>query len=238
MNNVHQLEKLSMGRHLPSNGFSLIELLVVASILALLTMITLLGVARARTSFRFSNAVGTLKIDLEKAISDAKRRNAKGDERPTVTVLNSKSYQLKVDFDGDNVLETQTISLPDETSFLLTTASPPPKATVDWRGYVAEGTVKFTIQSDDGQASELTLTSRGDASTDDDFPVLPSVTVTSIATDVKSATVLLGNASPNPNISPTPKPTALPVCTNGQLPAVNDCRCNTGKVIDSAGKCK
>jgi hypothetical protein len=38
--------------------------------------------------------------------------------------------------------------------------------------------------------------------------------------------------------SPTPTPTPLPVCTGSQRPALNDCRCAAGKVIDSDGKCK
>jgi prepilin-type N-terminal cleavage/methylation domain-containing protein len=224
-------------QHRNSRGFSIVELLIVVLIIGILTTLALMIIVQARSSFRFSNAVGTLQIHLEKAITDAKRRNAKGDSRATIKVLNTKSYQIKIDFDGDGNAETQTVNLPEGTSFLYGGSAP--QATIDWRGYIAEGTVIFVVKADSGQTSEVTLTNRGDASTDSDFPTMPTITVTPVSSDVKSTTVLSGNSTPNPNASPTPYPTALPVCSAQQIPANNNCRCPNGMVIDSkSGKCK
>lgn len=218
-------------------GFSLIEVIMVVLIVAILGTILLLGIVRARSAFRFSNAVGTLQINLEKAISDAKRRNAKGDARATIQVLNTNSYETKIDINGDGVPETQTVTLPQQVSFLYD--GTPPKVTIDWRGYISEGTVSFFIRSESGDLSEVKLTSRGDAAADADSPTMPTVTVTPISTDVKSSTVLVGNASPNPNVSPTPTPTPMPFCAAAQIPANNNCRCPVGKIIDAkSGKCK
>lgn len=220
------------------DGFSLIEVLIVMLILAILTTITLMGIVQARSSFQFSNAVTSLQTHLERALSDAKRRNAKGDARATVRVLSPRSYQVKIDFDGDGNSETQTIELPPQTSFLYDSGSPP-QATIDWRGNIAEGNVTFVLKSDDGQISEVKLTNRGDSSTNAEFPVLPTVSVTPMSADVKASTVLVGNTTFNPHASPTPTPTPLPVCTNVQMPAVHNCRCQSGKTIDSkSGKCK
>ncbi len=229
--------KLTNRKHQNSRGFSLVEVLIVVLIIGILTTFALMGIVQARSSFRFSNAVGTLQVYLEKAISDAKRRNAKGDSRATIKVLSTTSYQVKIDFDGDGNPETQTINLPEQTTFLY--GGTPPQATIDWRGYIAEGNVTFTVRSDSGQISEVKLTSKGDASTDSEFPTMPTVSVTPVSSDVKTSTVLTGNTSPNPNASPTPYPTALPFCTVNQIPATDNCRCPIGKVIDSkSGKCK
>ena len=55
-----------------------------------------------------------------------------------------------------------------------------PQATIDWRGYIAEGSVILTVKSDDGQVSEVKLTNRGDAGTDGESPTMPTITATAM----------------------------------------------------------
>jgi prepilin-type N-terminal cleavage/methylation domain-containing protein len=220
-----------------SPGFSILELLVVILILGILTTLTLIWLMQARSSFELSNAVGTLQSYLEYAISDAKRRNARGDKRAKIRVLSAKTYQIMMDSNGDGALDATNITLPGESQFLYD-AGDPPKATIDWRGNIAEGNVTFVVKSSGGGVSEVRLTSMGDASTDSTLPVLPVVTVTPISDDVKPSAALVGNATPNPDYSPTPDPTPLPICVGEQLPDPDQCRCPAGKKIDDKGKCK
>jgi len=230
------IRKNKSGPSARPNGFSLVEVLVVAAILAIVTTLALIGVNRARGSFVFSNAVGSLQSYLEKGISDARRRNARGTSRSEIAVVNANSFQVKIDFDGNGTPETRTIPLPDGVTFIYTGTAP--KATIDWRGQIAEGNVSFMLRSPTGQISEVRLTGRGDASTDAQFPTLPTVSVTPLSGDVKPTTVLVGNTAPTQSISPTPTPTPLPFCTGSQKPAENNCRCPIGKIIDKDGKCK
>jgi type II secretory pathway pseudopilin PulG len=220
-----------------SRGFSILDLMIVITILGILTTLALMVFARARSSFRVQDAVGTLQSYLEKAISDSKRRNAKGDARARIRVLSTTAYEVKIDFDGDGVVETRTITLPSQTSFQYDVASPP-QATVDWRGYVAEPNVSFVVVASDGQTSQVRLTGIGDVFSNAFLPVLPTVSATPISSDVKPSASLIGNATPNPYASPTPTPTPLPVCIGSQLPATTPCTCPAGKKIDLSGKCK
>jgi hypothetical protein len=190
----------------------------------------------ARSSLQLSNAGDTLKTYLEKGISDAKRRHAQGDTRAKLQVTSAKSYQVTIDFDGDGIVETRTITLPGRISFVYNSASPP-TATVDWRGNVAEGNVTFNLRSDRNQTLGIELTSAGDAIVNNGLPTLPTVSVTPTSSDVRPSSALVGNSSPNLDPSPTPTPTPLPYCAGNQLPATNNCRCRAGQTIDNKGKC-
>jgi prepilin-type N-terminal cleavage/methylation domain-containing protein len=217
-------------------GFSLPEMLIVVLILAIVTTLSLMGITQAQTSFQLSNSAENLKTYLEKAFSDAKRRNAKGDVRAKVQVTSATTYQVTVDFNGDGVPETRTVSLPGKVSFVYNPLSPP-VATIDWQGNVAEGNVVFNLKSSQNQTLELELSGKGDANIKTDFPTLPAVTATPNSSDVSNSTVLVGNSAPNLNPSPTPTPTPLPYCTGGQKPAIDNCRCPAGKKIKDDGKC-
>lgn len=218
-----------------SDGFSLVEVLVVFVVVAILTTIALIGINRARDSFAFTNAVGTLQSHLERAVSDARRRNAKGAVRSRVRVISESAYEISIDFDGDGTPETRMIPLPQRTSFLFDPGAAP-QATIDWRGQIAEGSVRFIVRSNSGQITEITISGRGDAA-EGTTASLPTVSATPIVGDVLPSTVLIGNTVAGQPASPTPTPTPLPVCTGAQRPALSDCRCAAGKVIDSDGKC-
>lgn len=218
-------------------GFSLPEVSIAVLVLAIVTTLSLMGISKAQSSFRLANGADTLKVYLEKAFSDAKRRHAQGNVRSKIQVISATTYQVTIDFNGDGVPETQNITLPGQISFVYNPANPP-IATIDWRGNVAEGNVTFGLKSNQDQTLELELTGNGDTNIKGEFPTLPTVSVTPNSSDIINSTVLVGNSAPNLNPSPTPTPTPLPFCANNQLPAVNNCRCQAGKEIDDDGKCK
>jgi type II secretory pathway pseudopilin PulG len=221
----------------PAGGFSIIELLVIISILAVLATFALIGIARARSSTQFSNTARVLQAYIERAVSDSKRRHALGSERARVEVLDNTSYKVTTDFNEDGLLETRIIRLPGAITFLFTAGSPP-IATIDRHGNVAEGNVIFTLRSESGTVSEIKLSSIGDSVIDEQLPSLPTVTETPTSDDVKSSVWLKGDNQPNLDPSPTPAPTPLPFCTTNQKPSVDLCRCQPGRTIDDKGKCK
>ena len=221
--------------HASDRGFSLVEVLLVTTVVMILSAFALLGVTRARSAAEFSNAARTLQAYGERAVMDAKRRHALGTERAIVEVVNTTSYKITADFTEDGNLESRTINLPSSITFQFTAGSPP-RATIDRHGNVAEGNVTFTFRSASGSLSEVKFTSNGDASIDQSSPTLPSVAGTPTSTDVKSFTILSGTGSPQLDPSPTPAPTPLPYCTSSQNPTVELCRCQTGQRINR-GKC-
>lgn len=218
-------------------GFSIIELLAVVLILGIVTTFSLMMTVKSSSSFKLSNSATTMQTYLERAISDAKRRNAKGAERAKITVLSTGSYEVRIDADGDGSPENVIINLPDNIKFLYDPTSPP-QATIDWRGNIDEGEVRFVLRSEYGETSEIVLSKKGDADIDGKPFVMPTVTNTPTSTDVDSSTVLIGNTSANESMSPTPTPTPLPYCENKQTPEASNCRCYEGKIIDDKGNCK
>lgn len=217
-------------------GFSIPDVIIMILILAILTTLSLMGITKAQSSFHLSNGGETLKAYLEKAFSDAKRRHARGETRTKIQVTGLSTYQVKIDFDGNGVLETQNLRLPGKVTFVYDPATPP-VATIDWRGNVAEGNVVFNLKSDQDQTMEVAVSSNGDTSVDTEFSTLPTVTVTPTSSDINNLTVLVGNSAPNLYPSPTPTPTPLPYCSGGQKPAIDICRCKNDKPIRSDGKC-
>jgi prepilin-type N-terminal cleavage/methylation domain-containing protein len=217
-------------------GFSLPEVLIAVLILAIVTTISLLGISRAQSSFQLTNGAETLKVYVEKAFSDAKRRDAKGDVRSKIQVTSPTTYRVTIDFDGDGVPESRNVTLSGRVTFVYDSANPP-TATIDGRGNVAEGKVLFNFKSNLNQTLQLELSDYGDSNIYAEFPSLPTVTTTPTSSDVSNSMVLAGNSAPNLNPSPTPTPTPLPECTSNQKPALDDCRCKPGKHIKDDGKC-
>lgn len=228
MNSFHQT---------PPKGFSIIELLLVVVILGVVTSFALLGISQARTAFHLSNNGQILQAYLQRIFADARRRHALGGDRAVVEVVGQSAYKVTADLDGDGNTEERTVSLTDNIKFVYDPANPP-RATVDWRGSVNEGSVIFNLRSPRNENLTLTLSSAGDSNIDGDIPSLPTINITTSSADVKASSVVNGNTAPNPNVSPTPAPTALPFCSTGQLPINTSCRCRPGEVIDAGGKCK
>jgi prepilin-type N-terminal cleavage/methylation domain-containing protein len=216
-------------------GFSVVELLLVLVIIGIVTTLALMGAAQARSDVQISTSAELLQGYIQRAFVDARKRHAGGASRAQVAVTGQTTYTVTIDFDGDGTAETRTLTLPQGVRFDY--SGTPPTATVDWRGRIAEGSVVFALLSVKNARTELRLSYAGDASKDSDSPVYPTISVTTSSTDVESRVIVNGNKAPDPNPSPTVVPTPLPVCTSGQLPLTNNCRCAAGKHVKDDGKC-
>lgn len=228
-------DKVLVGRKSEA-GAGLLEVVIVVLIMAIVTTIAVLGITKVRYDFLLSTTGDALKSYLEKAGSDARRRHAQGSSRSVVQVLSPSSYQVQIDFNGDGQIDTRVINLPKEVTFSYNLASPP-KATFDWRGNIEEGSATFTLKTYQNLTLQTQVTGIGDASVNENFPTLPTVSVTPTSTDIDSKAAITGTGTPNTEVSPTPVPSPLPVCAGSQKPGTDNCRCATGKVVKSDGKC-
>ena len=104
-------------RHL--HGVSTIELLAVATVLAIITAFGFLGVSKARASVRLSGAAREYASYIEKARIFSIRRHADdAAQRATVAInANKTSYDVILDIDGNGTMDTRTINLPSGVSF-------------------------------------------------------------------------------------------------------------------------
>ena len=194
-------------------GFSAIELLITAAILSVVTSVGVMGISRARASIRLSGAAREYASYVEKARIYSIRSHADdAGERATLTINDDKtSYTVTMDLDGDGVLDTRTITLPDGVSFdrVETVA-------FDWRGRTwstsngvttSNTQVSIVLVGNDDSVS-IDITGSGDVTIDsavfdDDVP------------DVKLDVADLTGATPTPtpiiDSTATPTPTPDPV---------------------------
>lgn len=188
-------------------GFTIIQVLITVAIIAVVSTFGVMAIASARASFRLSGASRELAGYLEKARSNAIRRN----DATSVTIVNATSYTVTLDSDGDGVTETRTITLQEGVFF--DPGSIGTSAVFDWRGRVPNQLGIVLRNNHDGRSS-INLSGAGDVTLDDEIfqdGRIGDITLNTNAPD--------GVASPTPYGSPgaTPYPTATPTPT--PLPA-------------------
>jgi len=209
-------------------GFSIIELLAVATVLTIVTAFGLIGVAKARASVRLSGAAREYASYVEKARMFSIRRHADGAAtRASVFVnANKLSYDVMMDLDGDGGMDTRTISLPSGISFERVETF-----AFDWRGRttnIVEGVdypnsqVSVRLLSNDDSLS-VDITGSGDVTIDsavfDDN--VPNVSL-HVADLAAGATPVPTASSTTPSASPTASPIVpvVPDVTPSPLPDI------------------
>jgi Tfp pilus assembly protein FimT len=206
------------------DGFSTIELVIVVTILTIVTGFGVMGINRAKASIRLSGAAREYASYIERARLYSIRSHAEtADERANVTINDgATSYNVSMDLDGDGVLDTRTIPLPDGVKFgTVETIG------FDWRGRTwntagavtrSNAQVSITLTNDIDTVS-VDVTGSGDVTIDsavfDDE--VPSVTlnVGDLAASATSSSTPATTASstPTPGSSATPAgstPTVIP----------------------------
>ena len=153
-------------------GVSVVELLVVMTIVAGLTTLALISFQRSSRSFKLSGATRNLSAYLEKARVNSVRRHGGAN----VVIDSTTSYTANIDFSGTGTLYPRTISLPPGTSLRYTlppaTTSIDPSATpititYDWRGRTTNTVLLTLTDSIGGIASSTVIVGpAGDLSTD------------------------------------------------------------------------
>ena len=204
------------------SGFSAIELLITATILSVVSGVGFMGVTRARASVNLAGAAREYAAYIEKARIHSIRSHADDDsERAKIVIADDKkSYTVTMDLDGDGVLDSRTIELPDGVEFdsVETIA-------FDWRGRtwntvggVTEQNAQVSIRLvGTYDSASIDITGSGDITMnsevfDDEVPKV-HLNVGDLTGD---ATPTPTPASETPN--PTPTPDSLPTPDNGANP--------------------
>ena len=197
-------------------GFSVVEVLVTAVILTVISSVGVMGITRARASVRIAGAAREFGAYIEKARIQSIRTHADdADERASIAINDDKtSYTVTVDLNGDGTLETKTVTLPNGIAFdsVETIA-------FDWRGRTWH-TVGATTEPN-AQVSIRLLNSYETVSID--VTGSGDITINSAVFDDKVPNVGLkvGDLASGPTPTPdpgatqsaTPTPTPNPVAT-------------------------
>ncbi len=216
--------KLRNRKH-DQTGFSMVQLLITVAVVAIVSSIAVLGIASARQRIRLTNSSRLLASYLEKARVDSVRRHATDtSEMSAVTLLNSFSYRVTMDFDGDGTIETRNITLDD--GVVIATDPLPPAITFDWRGRLtgtSEKKISITLQYGTLASDQrsIDVTRSGDVTIDSDVYLddVPNVNVNvNGLTGVDSGSTINGNSTATPTPTPTPEPTPTPSVTPTPTP--------------------
>ena len=99
-------------------GFSLLQILIVLGVVSVVSALACFGIASARQRIRLTNSSRLLASYVEKARVDSVRRHPMtADEMAGIEVLDKTRYRVKMDFDGNGVVETKMITLDEGVEF-------------------------------------------------------------------------------------------------------------------------
>lgn len=195
------IDRLKSGQRVKGErGFTMIQVLITVTLVAVVSTFGVMAIGSARASFRLSGSSRELAGYLEKARSNAIRRN----DATSVSILNATSYSVTMDSDGDGAVETRTITLQDGVTF--DNGSIGTSAVFDWRGRVPNQ-LGIILRNDRGASSSINLSGAGDVTLDNEIFQDGQIGDITLNTNAPS-----GVASPTPYGSPgaTPYPTATP----------------------------
>jgi Tfp pilus assembly protein FimT len=204
-------------------GFSMMQLLITLGVVSIVSGLAFMGITSARQRIRLTNSSRMLASYVERARVDSVRRHPlNAAEMAGVEVLNTTTYRVKMDFDGDGTVETRDITLDDGVVF----ATDPLALVFDWRGRLVDlplTEIKVTIAmqwgDDPSDQRVVDVTRSGDVTIDSDVYLddVPNVNVNVNAlTGIDSGSTINGNNNPNP--SPTASPELSPSPTPGDSP--------------------
>lgn len=190
MNMLTEEQGQRISRRRSERGFSLIQILIVMSIIAVISTFALMGFAAARAGQRRVNSVRMLSSYLEKARVDSVRRRADGTaDNPlaSVTIVNATSYSVSLDFDSNGTPDARTFTL--ETGVAFKAADIGEVISFDWRGRADDALLEvFNADrpDNDDYMTRMAVSSFGDVTANNDGTT-PDVDVN-----------LVGFASPTP----------------------------------------
>jgi Tfp pilus assembly protein FimT len=152
-------------------GFSVVDLLIVISIVGIVTSFAFTSTVRARKHIARANEIRKFAAHLEKCRLDSIRRRATTTAQfAQITIINASSYSVTMDFDGDGSIDSRVVSLPVASG--LTFNAPFPRTIYfNWRGRTVDAAGNVTvpgsikISNSDG-ANTIVITGAGQPSFD------------------------------------------------------------------------
>jgi hypothetical protein len=221
------------GKPKNQHGFTITQMVVTITIIAIVSMFGVLGIKNARAEFRLHNSARLFAVYAEKARADSIRRHAAtGNESSIVTFgPGTTNYAVSMDY-GSGSVETRTFDL--ESGLVFMTAAQ--RVTFDWRGRITvpcdiTKACVFQVHSNYlGYAVPVDISGSGDITVGEQhFPdlLIPAVAISDVGNDVEGSTPTptpspsstpAADASPSPGSDPNATPTPTPIPTPTPTP--------------------
>ena len=213
------------------NGFSIIELIGTAAVLAIVTAVGVIGISKARANVRLSGSAREFASYVEKARIFSIRRHADDAAERASVVINADqaSYDVTMDLDGDGGNDTRTISLPSGITFDTVES-----ISFDWRGRTlstvagvtsSNAQVSIRLLSSDDSIS-VDVTGSGDITVDsqvfDDSVPAVSLNVGDLSAGSTGSGTTSGSTSGSTSsATPTPIPVDVTASTPTPTPIID-----------------
>jgi Tfp pilus assembly protein FimT len=196
-----------------NNGFTMVEITIMAAIVSIVTAFGLIGITQARASVRLTGAAREYATYVEKARMHSIRSHADdASERARVAINDSRtSYEVTLDLDGDGSLDTRTIPLPSDVSFETVET-----IAFDWRGRT--WSIVDGISTANAQVSIRLKNSTDSVSVD--VTGSGDITIDSRVFDdaVPNVSLKVGDLAAGATPEPTPDAGATPPLVDGSSP--------------------
>ena len=203
-----RMQKSKFNKQTPRTvcGFSIIEMMITATVLTIVTGFGVMGISRAKANIRLSGAAHEFASYVEKARVYSIRRHADDASKRANLAINADqtSYNVTMDTDGDGVMETRTITLPAGVSFKTVET-----IAFDWRGRTWNTVGASTMPN--AQVSIILKNTFGTMSID--ITGSGDVTIDSAVFDDKVPNVNLKVGDLAAGATPVPTPSGLATAT-------------------------
>lgn len=154
-------------------GASIVELIIVLTIIGIISAAVLLQVRSSRSALRVQNSVRQLASYMEKARIDAVRRHGTS----TVSFSNTRTYSVTMDFNNAGSPTTRTFTFQDGVNLA---SSELPNVTFNWRGRTltsgASCVTTFAVSDTMDHGLSVDVSGSGDVTVENQQPTLPNVT--------------------------------------------------------------
>jgi prepilin-type N-terminal cleavage/methylation domain-containing protein len=183
-----------------NRGFSIMELIIVVTVIGIVSALALIQVESSRANLRVQNSVRQLSSYMEKARVDAVRRHGNA----AVTFTDRRTYTVNMDFNNNGSPISRTFSFLDGVELA---SSNLPNVTFNWRGRTltsgASCVTTFSV-SDYYQRNGLSVdvSGSGDVTVENQQPSLPNVTYNNTVNSsdgIDSRVVVAGATAPDDN---------------------------------------
>jgi prepilin-type N-terminal cleavage/methylation domain-containing protein len=222
-----------------SRGVSMLELIVVMTVIAVISTLAVLGITRSRNSINLQNSARLFASYAEKARVDAIRRHS-----PTnIDIASPNTYLVTMDFDGGGSVTTRTFTLEKGVVFtdstntaytvdgsgLVTSSSGEAvsSAEFNWRGRTTFCSMLFRMQNSNSARSAVQVAGSGDITIDTAVQTPAAVTIANVNTsaDVMSSAVVAVTSEPQFELNPcsvsggggTYIPPPVSTCVGGEI---------------------
>lgn len=178
-------------------GFSVLELLIVITMIAVVTAFALMRVVESQRAMRLSDSAREFTAYLEKARIDSIRRHAQtAAEMARITINNPTSYTVTIDLEGSGTPRSRTINLP-QPGITFNLPSFPAIIQFNWRGRTVDAVTglnvinpaPFNMIDASGHTATINVTGSGDPSVNSNINVSP-VSTSAVSVNLRPKTTI------------------------------------------------